>query len=98
MKDGLQCNAVPHRIPRRTAMSTIAAPMQDALPFDFGSDVLVVSAPVYDEQARRADRELCQRYVTGWCGTAFTANGTRAERAETTFEDFQAAARRLAEG
>ncbi|MEE2524330.1 hypothetical protein [Pseudarthrobacter sp. J47] len=79
-------------------MSTIAAPMQDAMPFDFGSDVLVVSAPVYDEQARQADRELCQRYFTGWCGTAFTADGTRVERAETTFADFQAAARRLAEG
>ncbi|WOC59093.1 hypothetical protein RI444_11070 [Paenarthrobacter sp. AT5] len=77
-------------------MSTIAVPVQDALPFDFGSDVLVVSAPVYDEQARQADRELCQRYFTGWCGTAFTADGT-AEHSGTTFADFQAASRRLAE-
>lgn len=79
-------------------MSTIAAPMQDALPFDFGSDVLVVSAPVYDEQARQADRELCQRYFTGWCGTAFLADGTPTEHNEIAFADFQAAARRLAEG
>lgn len=79
-------------------MSTIAAPMQDALPFDFGSDVLVVSAPVYDEQARQTDRELCQHYFAAWCCTAFMADGTRAERAQTTFADFQAAARRLAEG
>lgn len=78
-------------------MSTIAAPMQDALPFDFGSDVLVASAPVYDKQARRADRELCQRYFTGWCGTAFQADATQAQDSEITFADFQAAARRLAE-
>lgn len=78
-------------------MSTIAVPVQDALPFDFGSDVLVVSAPVYDEQARQADRELCQRYFTGWCGTAFTADGTQAEHSGTTFADFRAASRRLAE-
>jgi len=79
-------------------MSTITAPMQDALPFDFGSDLLVVSAPVYDEQDRQADRELCQRYFAGWCGTAFLADVTPTEHREITFAEFQAAARRLAEG
>ena len=79
-------------------MSTIAAPMQDALPFDFGSDLLVASAPVYEEQARQVDRELCQRYFTGWCSAAFRVDATEAEAGKNTFAYFQAAARRLAEG
>ncbi|MEO5318914.1 hypothetical protein PV761_10080 [Arthrobacter sp. CC3] len=48
-------------------MSIIAVPVQDALPFDVGSDVLVASAPVYDGRARKADRELCQRYFASCC-------------------------------
>jgi hypothetical protein len=49
-------------------MSTIAAPEQDMLPLDFGLDVQIL-VPVYDEQARMADRQLCRRYLNQWAGS-----------------------------
>lgn len=49
-------------------MSTIAAPEQDMLPLDFGL-ALQILVPVYDEQARMADRQLCRRYLNQWAGS-----------------------------
>ncbi|MEU6261852.1 hypothetical protein [Saccharopolyspora shandongensis] len=74
--------------------STIAAPAQDALPFDFEG----VAEPVYDEAARRADRELCQRYFKAWCGSFGRLEGEPAGHPEISFEEFRAAADRLAQG
>ncbi|MDO4254329.1 MAG: hypothetical protein Q4C81_04165 [Kocuria sp.] len=77
-------------------MSTIAAPVQDTLPLDL--DLAPAVEPAYDEAAREADRELCQRYFKAWCGTAFSIDGELAGHPEISFEEFQAAADRLAEG
>lgn len=78
-------------------MSTIAAPVQDTLPLDFDLDFAPAVEPVYDEAAREADRELCQRYFKAWCGTAFSIDGEPAGHPEISFEEFQAAADRLAQ-
>ncbi|MGI8307019.1 hypothetical protein [Saccharopolyspora hattusasensis] len=73
-------------------MSTIAASVQDTLPFDFGG----VAEPVYDEAARRADRELYQRYFKAWCGSFGNLENESAGHPEISFEEFRAAADRLA--
>lgn len=72
-------------------MSTITAPEQDMLPLDFGLDAWSL-APVYDDDARQADRELCLDYLKQWSGSF------RREDAATTISraDFEAAAERLA--
>lgn len=72
-------------------MSIIAAPEQDMLPLDFGLDVQIL-APVYEEQARQASRQLCRDYLKQWAGS-FKREGATAAISET---DFKAAAERLA--
>lgn len=72
-------------------MSTIAAPEQDMLPLDFGRDIQIL-VPVYDVNARLADRQLCREYLKQWAGS-FTREGAATAISET---DFKAAAVRLA--
>lgn len=49
------------------------------------------------QRARAADRELCLRYFRAWCGTVGSLNGTASGHPVITFEQFQAAADRLAD-
>ena len=83
-------------------MSTIAASVQDTLPFDIAFDIdgsdASVTEPVYDEAAREADRTLCRLYFKAWCGSFGRLDGQRAGHPEISFKEFQAAAERLAEG
>lgn len=69
----------------------------------FAKDCVIPAVPVapaYDEAARAADRELCQRYFRSWCKTAGKHAGSRlgdgAGHPTITFAEFQAAADRLA--
>ncbi|MUU73419.1 hypothetical protein [Pseudarthrobacter sp. GA104] len=72
-------------------MSIIAAPEQDILPLDFDLDLQFL-APVYDEQARLADRKLCLDYLKQWAGSFKREDATT----EISKDDFVAAAERLA--
>lgn len=78
-------------------MTAVAAPAQDMLPFEL-EDSAARAAPVYDDAARQVDRELCQRYFSAWCGSFGSLGGRAAGHPEISFEEFQAAADRLAEG
>lgn len=72
---------------------TVAAPSQPAL-FELNE---LLAAPVDDKAARRADRELCQRYFRAWCGSFGNLDGSPAGHPSITREEFEAAAARLAE-
>jgi hypothetical protein len=80
-------------------MSVLAhadAPAAQPMLFD-RQTVSLHQQPVYDERARAADRELCQRYFRAWCGSVGALDGSPAGHAEIALEQFQAAADRLAE-
>ncbi|MFF8917482.1 hypothetical protein ACF08M_30280 [Streptomyces sp. NPDC015032] len=69
-------------------MSAVAI-LQETLPFDFEA-----GTSLYTEEDRVADRELCKAYFFGWTD----AFGTdRPAHRSITFEEFQAAAERLAQ-
>ncbi|WP_247040259.1 hypothetical protein [Arthrobacter rhizosphaerae] len=72
-------------------MSTITAPEQDILPLDFGLNAWSL-APVYDDDARQADRKLCLDYLKQWAGSFKREDATT----EISKDDFVAAAERLA--
>lgn len=69
-------------------MSAVAI-LQETLPFDFAAN-----RPLYSEEDRLADQELCKGYLSRWAG-AFGSGRQAAQ--PVTFEEFRAAARRLAQ-
>lgn len=75
-------------------MATTARSVQDMLPLDLE----LPDAPGYDERARQADRDLCQRYFNAWCGSfgSLDRGCEPAGHSRISFADFQAAADRLA--
>lgn len=68
-------------------MST--AILQETLPFDFETGLLA-----YTEADRQADAALCKRYLFGW---ADTFGSGKKIALSIAFEEFQAAAKRLAQ-
>ncbi|MDP9904599.1 hypothetical protein [Arthrobacter bambusae] len=90
-------------------MSSVAI-LQETLPFDFeteirvDSDALAYVPQTYTEQSRQADVALCKSYFFRWAGAfgrlpqaSGDAYGSDQPAAKPiTFEEFKAAARRLA--
>lgn len=70
--------------------ATLTREIQTPALFDLGADLEALAA----EEAREADRELCQRYLGTWADSY----GTTAKRDKSiSFADFQAAAFRLSD-
>ncbi|MGW3202286.1 hypothetical protein ACWDBD_48935 [Streptomyces sp. NPDC001118] len=70
-------------------MSAVAM-LQETLPFGFEAG----TSFYYSEEARQADAELCRAYFFRWAGAL--RSGRPAEQ-PISFEEFRAAARRLAQ-
>ena len=83
-------------------MSTVAI-LQETLPFDFepavqlpagSAEAATHASAAYSEQDRQSDEALCKSYFFGWTRTF--GSGRDANQ-KITFEEFRAAAQRLAQ-